>query len=99
MLPMQTRQSKQYKSLNLNLGGEILMIIFVEQCWWEKFSEEKPNLIYLTLFAPAYLSISSNRGGGTLCPPSISRGWVELGFQFILEITWLGVIYYIQKDS
>ena len=22
-----------------------------------------------------------------------------LGFQFLLEITWLGVIYYIQKDS
>ena len=57
------------------------MIIFGEQCWWkkfwwEKFNEEKPNLIYLTLFAPAYLSISSNRGGAHCAPPLyLGVGW------------------------
>ena len=38
------------------------------------------------LFAPAYLSISSNQGG-----------WLRLGFQIFL--TCRGMIYYVQKDS
>ena len=33
-----------------------------------------------------------------LSPITISRGWVELGFKFFLEITCLGVICHIQKD-
>ena len=32
-------------------------------------------------------------------PPSISRAWEGLGFQFFLEMTCLRVIYHIKKDS
>jgi len=45
------------------------------------------NWQYLTLFVPAYFDVS------------IYLGWGGLGFQFFLEITCLGVIYHIQKDS
>ena len=54
----------------------------------------------LTLFAPAYLSISRiQRGGGHIVSPWISWVWVGLGFQFFLEMTCCGMIYHIQKDS
>ena len=38
-------------------------------------------------------------GGGHICPPYIFRVWFGLGFQIFLEITCLGMIYQIQKDS
>ena len=37
------------------------------------------------------------RGGGHIVV--VSWGWVGLGFQFFLEMTCLGVIYHVQKDS
>ena len=52
----------------------------------------------LTLFTPAYFGISGTRGG-TLCPPKVSWGWVGLGFQFFLEMTYQWMIDHIQKDS
>ena len=53
---------------------------------------------WLTLFAPAYLSISEGQRGAYL-PSHVIRVEFGLGFQIFLEITCCGMIYHIQKDS
>ena len=52
----------------------------------------------LTLFAPAYLSVSKNRWNLFAPPPHVFRVWFGLGFQVFLEITSPGMIYQIEKD-
>ena len=60
-----------------------------------KSEKKKPHVSqYLTLFTPAYFGISGTGGVS-----DISLGWGGLRFQFFLEMTCLGVIYHIQKDS
>ena len=54
--------------------------------------------IFLTLFVPAYFDVSGTRGGH-IVPPLNIFGLGRVRFQFFLEITCLGVIYHIQKDS
>ena len=39
-----------------------------------------------------------SRRGHIVPPPPISLGWLGLGFQLLLEMACLGVIYHIQKD-
>ena len=58
----------------------------------------------LTLFAPVYLSVSSNRRGMVehILPPDPQYIWVlggVCGFNYFLEMTCLEVIYHIQTDS
>ena len=49
--------------------------------------------VTLTLLTGLFEYISTpGRGGGS------SWDWVGLGFQFFLEMTYLGGIYHIQKD-
>ena len=61
----------------------------------EKSEVGKDSGLNLNLFAPANLSVSEDLGGGACICPSMFFG---LGFQFFLEMTYLGGIYHIQKD-
>ena len=63
---------------------------------------------HLTLFVPAYLSVSKDRGGGRgwgggvdghICPPYVFRVWFGLGCQIFLKIDCLGMDDHIQKKK
>ena len=59
----------------------------------------KDSGLNLNLLAPAYLSVSEDlAGGGMYLPLYVFWVWFGLGFQFFLEMTYLGGIYHIQKD-
>ena len=66
----------------------------------EKSEVGKDSGLNLNLFAPANLSVSEDLGGAgaCICPSMFFWVWFGLGFQFFLEMTYLGGIYHIQKD-
>ena len=71
-----------------------------KSCWLNKlFRFGSENAEELTLLGPAYLRVSKDQRGGAYLPPYEFWVWFGLGFRFFLEMTCLGVIYHIQKDS